>query len=445
MLTENSDSDLIGYSVLVEFDSSSLISSGTMNSDCSDLRFSNDLGNLELDYSLDSGCNTANTNVWVTVPSIPASSSTRVYVYYGSPSAVSASEQAGLLMDDFGSNTGIDASNAASMGYSWTSFNGDPWGTDNFYLTNVPGQGIAYLEKDFGEVIPYTTLETEYAWGGTTSGVTAKTEAWTGSSWVTIGSVTSFTSGVHTYNIPENTSKIKIWKYESHNNGLVIYYWKFSSVLVADPAPSFVFGVEEQSNVPTVTDISLNFDSFEIGDLISATATATDPQDDIVNYSFTVKNPSDVVFEGPITQASNEYSFTPDVTGTWTVEVTATDAEENSSSVFSEQVVVSGWWDSNWKYRKPITITDTSGSELTDFQVPVDLITGLYDNTGLVGSWHFSEGTGTRTVDSSGNGNDGTLINGPVWTTGKFGFGLQFDGVDDFVAVGSDSNLDMGV
>ncbi|MCD6229825.1 MAG: hypothetical protein J7K00_03420, partial [Candidatus Diapherotrites archaeon] len=47
------------------------------------------------------------------------------------------------------------------------------------------------------------------------------------------------------------------------------------------------------------------------------------------------------------------------------------------------------WWDSNWEYRKAITVTDSSGSELTDFQVPLDLTTALYDNTGLVGSWHF--------------------------------------------------------
>ena len=100
------------------------------------------------------------------------------------------------------------------------------------------------------------------------------------------------------------------------------------------------------------------------------------------------------------------------------------------------------WWDSNWEYRKPITVTDSSGSELTDFQVPVDLTTVLYDNTGLVGSWHFSEGTGTIAKDSSGNGNDGILINAPVWINGKFGSGLRFDGVDDYVLVGNETSFD---
>ncbi|PIR70266.1 MAG: hypothetical protein COU46_02535, partial [Candidatus Niyogibacteria bacterium CG10_big_fil_rev_8_21_14_0_10_42_19] len=44
--------------------------------------------------------------------------------------------------------------------------------------------------------------------------------------------------------------------------------------------------------------------------------------------------------------------------------------------------------------------------------------------------------TTTTAVDSSGNGNNGTLINGPVWTTGKIDGALQFDGVDDYVNLG---------
>ena len=32
-----------------------------------------------------------------------------------------------------------------------------------------------------------------------------------------------------------------------------------------------------------------------------------------------------------------------------------------------------------------------------------------------VGIWHLDEGTGTATADSSGNGNNGTLTNGPLW------------------------------
>ena len=62
---------------------------------------------------------------------------------------------------------------------------------------------------------------------------------------------------------------------------------------------------------------------------------------------------------------------------------------------------------------------------------------------GVVGSWHFDEGTGTIAHDSSGNENDGTLVNGPTWVDGKFGRALSFDGVDDYVDCGNDDSLNI--
>jgi hypothetical protein len=48
---------------------------------------------------------------------------------------------------------------------------------------------------------------------------------------------------------------------------------------------------------------------------------------------------------------------------------------------------------------------------------------------GLVGYWNFDEGSGTVANDSSGNENNGTLVNDPTWTTGKIGSGaLSFNG-----------------
>ncbi|RLI73252.1 hypothetical protein DRP04_16015, partial [Archaeoglobales archaeon] len=61
---------------------------------------------------------------------------------------------------------------------------------------------------------------------------------------------------------------------------------------------------------------------------------------------------------------------------------------------------------------------------------------------GVVGSWHFDEGSGTTAYDTSGNDNDGT-INGATWTTGKFGSALNFDGTDDYVDCGNDESLEV--
>jgi hypothetical protein len=63
------------------------------------------------------------------------------------------------------------------------------------------------------------------------------------------------------------------------------------------------------------------------------------------------------------------------------------------------------------------------------------------NRTGLVGYWKFDEGSGTTAYDSSGNGNNGILVNGPTWVAGKYGEALSFDGVDDYVEIAENTDL----
>ena len=59
---------------------------------------------------------------------------------------------------------------------------------------------------------------------------------------------------------------------------------------------------------------------------------------------------------------------------------------------------------------------------------PVDCIPGDTSTCDPpVGQWNFDEKSGTTAYDTSGNGNDGTLTNGPSWARGKFGSALSFD------------------
>ena len=51
---------------------------------------------------------------------------------------------------------------------------------------------------------------------------------------------------------------------------------------------------------------------------------------------------------------------------------------------------------------------------------------------GLVGWWKFDETNGNTAYDSSGNGNDCNLSNGPTWIDGKINGALSFDGVNDY-------------
>ncbi len=64
---------------------------------------------------------------------------------------------------------------------------------------------------------------------------------------------------------------------------------------------------------------------------------------------------------------------------------------------------------------------------------------------GLVGWWTFNEGSGTTAADSSSRfgatAHDGTLTNGPTWSTGPRGGAVTFDGSDDYILVGDAASL----
>jgi fibronectin type 3 domain-containing protein len=55
--------------------------------------------------------------------------------------------------------------------------------------------------------------------------------------------------------------------------------------------------------------------------------------------------------------------------------------------------------------------------------------------------WSFEEGGGILAADSSGNGADAVLLNGALWTAGRQGLGVTFDGVDDYAEAGYWANL----
>ncbi|MEM4584643.1 MAG: DUF2341 domain-containing protein [Ignisphaera sp.] len=90
-ITERSGNTLTDYQVLVTLDTVSLISQGKMRNDCGDIRFTDSDGITLLNYWIESGCNSANTRIWVKVPNIPANSNKTIYLYYGNPSATSMS------------------------------------------------------------------------------------------------------------------------------------------------------------------------------------------------------------------------------------------------------------------------------------------------------------------------------------------------------------------
>ena len=65
-------------------------------------------------------------------------------------------------------------------------------------------------------------------------------------------------------------------------------------------------------------------------------------------------------------------------------------------------------------------------------------------SSGLRAYYSFNEGIGTIAVDTSGNSNNGT-ISGAVWTAGKSGSGLGFDGINDYVSIPLINNDEVSV
>lgn len=71
------------------------------------------------------------------------------------------------------------------------------------------------------------------------------------------------------------------------------------------------------------------------------------------------------------------------------------------------------------------------------------LTASLFAQTGPRASYGMNEATGLSVVDNSGNGNTGTMTNGPTRVVGKYDSGIQFDGVNDFVQAADSNSLDI--
>ncbi len=120
---------LTNYQVALPLDTASLISAGKMRSDCGDIRINDADDATALTHYWVENCNNAATVVWLQVPSIPASASKMVYLYYGNSSATSQSSIPNTFIRDIpnvaatwtlNESSGTAVADATGNGYNGT-------------------------------------------------------------------------------------------------------------------------------------------------------------------------------------------------------------------------------------------------------------------------------------------------------------------------------------
>ncbi|OQX22567.1 MAG: hypothetical protein BWK75_00410 [Candidatus Altiarchaeales archaeon A3] len=88
-IVEKSGKEIKDYQTALNINTQSLISTGQLKQDCSDIRFIDN--NKELPYYVEYGCNTSNTKIWIKI-NMSASQTKEIYIYYGNSNGLSKSD-----------------------------------------------------------------------------------------------------------------------------------------------------------------------------------------------------------------------------------------------------------------------------------------------------------------------------------------------------------------
>lgn len=112
------------WQVKVTFNTQALISSGKLNPDGSDLRFTSNDCCTELPYWIQSGINTSATVIWVRIPQVAPNGITQIKAYYGNPAATTPVSDIDLVHftignDSMGTDTATPGITAATQEFTF--------------------------------------------------------------------------------------------------------------------------------------------------------------------------------------------------------------------------------------------------------------------------------------------------------------------------------------
>ncbi|MEM1312454.1 MAG: DUF2341 domain-containing protein [Patescibacteria group bacterium] len=140
LVVNNSEPTINDYQFSFEINTESLISLGKMRADCGDLRIKDTDNSTNLNYYLESGCNSTNTKIWVKLPNLNSGDNS-FYLHYGDSGLTSESD--GNLVFEF------------YDGFEGNSIDTNKW--DSSGTSNV-SSGILELNSQSGLIAKNYTL-----------------------------------------------------------------------------------------------------------------------------------------------------------------------------------------------------------------------------------------------------------------------------------------------
>jgi hypothetical protein len=237
--------------------------------------------------------------------------------------------------------------------------------------------------------------------GAPLAGATIAFSVEDGSGFVSLGAAVTDAAGVATLQVPP--------KYVSRTKRALRASFAGDASFLGSTASAFVYRVGSDTTAPAVS-----ITSPASGASVSGVITiAADASDDIgvAGVEFRVDG---VTIDGE--DATAPYAVSWDTRGIGNGEHTVTAIARDAAG--------------NRTTSAPVTVTVTNAAP----PPPAG---------GLVAAYGFEEASGSGVVDSSGNGNAGT-VSGAVRTgAGRFGAALSFDGVNDWVTVADAASLDL--
>ena len=424
-ITENSGSTLTDYQVeiVVLYDSD-------MQSDFDDIRFIDSDDATELFYWCESYSADSTATFWVKVPSISASSTETIRMYYGNPSVANASNIHSTFIwgDDFdnptwtsgnihqvnygGSSQYIENSQYHMEGLAKSEPIAEIYESGSLkqfpanYVVEVEVNpvikaGGAYITPRYDSVMDKYECVLDLQWSGAELNKVVN-NGWTNIEWTGLGYTVEAGSWykLKAITLEEgSTNRLQVYVNDfmyidrtdselsyaglafltyDWNDDFHVAYDNFRVCQYASQEPSTSIGPEEHEtgNHPPVLD-PIGDKTVNEGELLEFTVSATDPDEDPLTYSA-----SNLPDGADFTPSTQTFSWTPGAgqAGSYPdvhFEVTdgeIIDFEDITITVLGE---APNWWDSSWSRRAEIAITENSGSTLTDYQVEIVV---LYDS-----------------------------------------------------------------